>query len=147
MASFGKPLAWPEEEKVALRLILLYYTRDLTEKPGPARDVAMKLIALGLQIALTCPAPATLDRRIDSWQAICGMTISPHLTLDQYLHCGQIRRNFSRCPNISQIVEAFTLGWFGETLNGAATFGTPTVISSTAWLATTDRRSLAASSH
>jgi integrase len=68
MASFGRPPAWPEDEAVALRFIL-DHAQDLSEKPGAAQDVAMQLIALGLRRALTCPAPATLDRRIASWQA------------------------------------------------------------------------------
>src|SRR5690606_19687845 len=68
MASFGRPLDWPEDEKVALRFIL-DHAQDLTEKPGPAQDVAMELIAVGLRRELTCPSPATLDRRIASWQA------------------------------------------------------------------------------
>jgi integrase len=72
MASFGMPLDWPEDEKVALRFIL-DHARDLTERPGPAKDVAMELIALGLRLALDCPAPATLDRRIASWQAFHRM--------------------------------------------------------------------------
>jgi len=72
MASFGKPLDWPEDEKVALRFIL-DHAQDLTEKPGPAQDVALELQELGLRIALTCPAPATLDRRIASWQAFHRM--------------------------------------------------------------------------
>ncbi len=72
MASFGQPLAWPEDEKVALRFIL-DHAQDLLEKPGPAQDVAMELMAIGLRIALGCPAPATLDRRIASWQAFHRM--------------------------------------------------------------------------
>lgn len=72
MASFGRPLAWPEEEKVALRFIL-DHAQDLTDKPGLAQDVALELIAIGLRVALTCPAPATLDRRIASWQAFHRM--------------------------------------------------------------------------
>jgi integrase len=68
MASFGQPLAWPEEEKVALRFIL-DHAQDLSQRPGPAQDAALELMAIGLRIALTCPAPATLDRRIASWQA------------------------------------------------------------------------------
>lgn len=76
MASFGRPLAWPEEEKVALRFIL-DHAQDLTEKPGPARDVAMELIAIGLRRELTCPSPATLDRRIASWQAFHRMRNLP----------------------------------------------------------------------
>lgn len=48
MASFGKPLAWPEDKKAALRFIL-DHAQDLTEKPRPARDVARELIAIGLR--------------------------------------------------------------------------------------------------
>ena len=72
MAAFGKPLAWPEDEKVALRFIL-DHAQDLTDKPGHAQDVALELIAIGLRVALACPAPATLDRRIASWQAFHRM--------------------------------------------------------------------------
>lgn len=76
MASFGRPLEWPEEERVALRFIL-DHAQDLTEKPGPAQDVAMELIAIGLRRELTCPSPATLDRRIASWQAFHRMRNLP----------------------------------------------------------------------
>ncbi len=72
MAAFGQPLTWPEEEKVALRFIL-DHAQDLTDRPGPAQDTALELIAIGLRVALTCPAPATLDRRIASWQAFHRM--------------------------------------------------------------------------
>lgn len=72
MAAFGQPLAWPEDEKVALRFIL-DHAQDLTDKTGPAQDVALELIAIGLRMALTCPAPATLDRRVASWQAFHRM--------------------------------------------------------------------------
>ena len=72
MAAFGQPLAWPEDETVALRFIL-DHAQDLSERPGPAQDVALELIAIGLRVALTCPAPATLDRRIASWQAFHRM--------------------------------------------------------------------------
>jgi hypothetical protein len=72
MAAFGKPLTWPEDERVALRFIL-DHAQDLTEKPGAAQDVALELQAIGLRVALTCPAPATLDRRIASWQAFHRM--------------------------------------------------------------------------
>ncbi len=72
MAAFGQPLAWPEEEKVALRFIL-DHAQDLTDKPGAARDTAQELIVIGLRVALTCPAPATLDRRLASWQAFHRM--------------------------------------------------------------------------
>lgn len=72
MAAFGQPLAWPEDEKVALRFIL-DHAQDLSERLGPTQDVALELIAIGLRVALTCPAPATLDRRIASWQAFHRM--------------------------------------------------------------------------
>ena len=72
MAAFGQPLTWPEDEKVALRFIL-DHAQDLRERPGPAQDVALELIAIGLRVALTSPAPATLDRRIASWQAFHRM--------------------------------------------------------------------------
>jgi integrase len=72
MAAFGHPLSWPEEERVALRFIL-DHAQDLTGRPGPAQDTALELIAIGLRVALTCPAPATLDRRIASWQAFHRM--------------------------------------------------------------------------
>jgi integrase len=76
MAAFGRPLVWPEEERVALRFVL-DHAQDLTERPGPAQDVAMELIAIGLRRELTCPAPATLDRRIASWQAFHRMRNLP----------------------------------------------------------------------
>lgn len=72
MAAFGHPLHWPEEEKVALRFVL-DHAQDLTDRPGSAQDVAMELQAIGLRVALSCPAPATLDRRIASWQAFHRM--------------------------------------------------------------------------
>jgi hypothetical protein len=50
-SAFGQPLGWP----------------------GPAQDTALELIALGLRKTLACPAPATLDRRIASWQAFHRM--------------------------------------------------------------------------
>ncbi len=76
MAAIGQPLIWPEEEQVALRFIL-HHAEDLTHKTGPARDVAEELVALGLRRALTAPAPATLDRRIASWQAFHRMRNLP----------------------------------------------------------------------
>lgn len=72
MAAFGQPLHWPEDERVALRFIL-DHALDLTDTPGPAQDAALELVAIGLRVALTCPAPATLDRRIASWQAFHRM--------------------------------------------------------------------------
>lgn len=78
MAAFGQPLAWREDEKVALRFIL-DHAQDLTTKKGSAREVAMELITIGLRRELTCPAPATLDRRIASWQAFHRMRNLPSL--------------------------------------------------------------------
>ena len=72
MAAFGRPLAWPEDETVALRFIL-DHAQDLTDRPGTAQETALELIAIGLRISLMCPAPATLDRRIASWQAFHRM--------------------------------------------------------------------------
>jgi integrase len=72
MAAFGRPLAWPEEEAVALRFVL-DHAQDLTDRPGAAQDAARALVALGLRRGLGCPAPATLDRRIASWQAFHRM--------------------------------------------------------------------------
>lgn len=71
-AVFGRALIWPEEERVALRFVL-DHTLDLTDKPGSAQDAALELIQLGLRINLSCPAPATLDRRIASWRAFHRM--------------------------------------------------------------------------
>lgn len=71
-AVFGRPLAWPEEERVALRFVL-DHAADLTERPGSAQDAARELIAQGLRRSLACPAPATLDRRIASWRAFHRM--------------------------------------------------------------------------
>lgn len=69
---FGRPLSWPEDEAVALRFIL-HHAEDLGAKTGPARDAAEALIAAGLRRSLAAPAPATLDRRIASWQAFHRM--------------------------------------------------------------------------
>ena len=75
-AAFGAPLLWPEEEAVALRFVL-DHAADLSEDRGPARDVAVALIAAGLRRSLACPAPATLDRRIASWRAFHRMRNLP----------------------------------------------------------------------
>lgn len=72
MAAFGAPLTWPEAEGVALRFIL-DHAQDLTDRPGPAQAAARALMARGLRRTLRCPAPATLDRRIASWQAFHRM--------------------------------------------------------------------------
>lgn len=69
---FGRPLSWPEDEAVALRFIL-HHAEDLTARTGTARDAAEELIAAGLRRSLAAPAPATLDRRIASWQAFHRM--------------------------------------------------------------------------
>jgi len=73
-AVFGSALLWPEDETVALRFIL-DHARDLTdaESDDSARIAAQSLIQHGLRKALTCPAPATLDRRIASWRAFHRM--------------------------------------------------------------------------
>jgi integrase len=72
-AAFGQPLAWPEEERVALRFVL-DHSIDLSDRAGtPAHDVARELIAAGLRRSLACPAPSTLDRRIASWRAFHRM--------------------------------------------------------------------------
>lgn len=76
MAAFGRPLAWPEEERVALRFVL-DHAQDLTDRPGPAQDAALELIGLGLRRSLACPAPSTLDRRIASWRAFHRMRNLP----------------------------------------------------------------------
>lgn len=76
MAVFGRPLAWPEEEAVALRFVL-HHAEDLDSRPGPARDAAEALVARGLRRGLAAPAPATLDRRIASWQAFHRMRNLP----------------------------------------------------------------------
>ena len=75
-AVFGTPLVWPEDEAVALRF-LLHHAEDLSEATGPARDAAEALIGLGLRRSLAAPAPATLDRRIASWQAFHRMRNLP----------------------------------------------------------------------
>lgn len=74
--AFGQALAWPEDESVALRFIL-DHAQDLSDQSGPARDTAEALIALGLRRGLAAPAPATLDRRIASWQAFHRMRNLP----------------------------------------------------------------------
>ncbi|MGV8987242.1 MAG: tyrosine-type recombinase/integrase [Cypionkella sp.] len=71
-ATFGAALTWPEDERVALRFVL-DHSADLSARPGRAQDAALELIARGLRLALTCPAPATLDRRIASWRAFHRM--------------------------------------------------------------------------
>lgn len=76
MAAFGQRLAWPEDERVALRFVL-DHAQDLTGRPGPAQEVALELVALGLRRDLACPAPATLDRRIASWAAFHRMRNLP----------------------------------------------------------------------
>jgi len=76
LAVFSAPLVWPEEEAVALRF-LLHHAEDLTEATGPAREAAEEMIALGLRRSLAAPAPATLDRRIASWQAFHRMRNLP----------------------------------------------------------------------
>ena len=48
LAAFGAPLAWPEDENVALRFIL-DHSRDLTDAQDAARGAAEALIAQGLR--------------------------------------------------------------------------------------------------
>lgn len=71
--AFAAPLAWPEDEAVALRFVL-DHAEDLAmaAPDAEARRVAERLIALGLRRSLDRPAPATLDRRIASWRAFHG---------------------------------------------------------------------------
>ncbi|MCV2866388.1 tyrosine-type recombinase/integrase [Albidovulum sediminicola] len=75
-ARFGAELAWPEEERVALRFVLDHAV-DLSDTPGPAQEAALALIGAGLRRTLDCPAPATLDRRIASWRAFHRMRNLP----------------------------------------------------------------------
>lgn len=69
-ARFGQPLLWPECDSVALGFVL-DHAEDLAGSPAesPARLAAETLIAVGLRRSLAAPAPATLDRRIATWQA------------------------------------------------------------------------------
>lgn len=76
LAVFGQPLHWPEAERVALRFVL-DHTIDLIQAPGRAQDAALEMIQLGLRRSLSCPAPATLDRRIASWRAFHRMKNLP----------------------------------------------------------------------
>jgi len=76
MASYDRPLAWPLDEKVALRFIL-DQAADLTKKWGPAQDVTIELVAIGLRRRLSCPSPVTLDHRIASWRAFHRMRNLP----------------------------------------------------------------------
>ncbi|WP_246100138.1 tyrosine-type recombinase/integrase [Cereibacter sediminicola] len=72
--AFGQPLVWPESEAVALRFVT-DHARDLglAAADDPGRRVAEALVAAGLRRSLDCPAPATLDRRIASWQTFHRM--------------------------------------------------------------------------
>ncbi len=71
-AAFGQSLRWPEDETVAIRFVL-DHSRDLANETGQPGEVADALIAAGLRRSRTCPAPATLDRRIASWAAFHRM--------------------------------------------------------------------------
>ena len=51
MATFGRPLVWPAEERVALRFVL-DHSVDLAERSGTAQNAAMEVIAIGLRISL-----------------------------------------------------------------------------------------------
>jgi integrase len=76
--SFGGALDWPEPPEVALRFVL-DHARDLSTAGvhDPARQVAEALIAFGLRRSLSCPAPATLDRRIATWRVLHRMRDLP----------------------------------------------------------------------
>ena len=65
-ARFVEALDWPESEATALAFIL-DHARDLNDAPKDdiARETAEALIAQGLRKSLACPAPSTLDRRIE----------------------------------------------------------------------------------
>ncbi|MBO9479589.1 site-specific integrase [Shimia sp. R11_0] len=76
-AAFGAALTWPEQEEVALRFVL-DHSRDLHEEEGRAKQTAEALIGLGLRKGLSCPAPATLNRRIASWCAFHRMRNQPN---------------------------------------------------------------------
>lgn len=71
-AAFGAALVWPEGEAVALRFVL-DHARDLRAETGEAAAAARQLIEAGLRRSAACPAPATLDRRIASWNAFHRM--------------------------------------------------------------------------
>ena len=73
-AALKQALTWPESPETALRF-LLDHSRDLTRAAADdsARQAAETLIAAGLRRSLSCPAPATLDRRIASWRAFHRM--------------------------------------------------------------------------
>jgi integrase len=76
-AVFEQPLAWPEQDRVALRFVL-DHSMDLTAKTGTsAHEAATALIAAGLRRSLACPAPSTLDRKIASWRAFHRMKNLP----------------------------------------------------------------------
>lgn len=75
-AAFGAPLTWPEDQRVALRFVL-DHASDLTDATGPARTVAETLVAAGIRRGFSCPAPATVDRRIASWRAFHRMKNLP----------------------------------------------------------------------
>ena len=73
-AALKQALTWPESPETALRF-LLDHSRDLSRAAADdsARQAAETLIAAGLRRSLSCPAPATLDRRIASWRAFHRM--------------------------------------------------------------------------
>lgn len=98
-AVFGKPLLWPEEDRVALRFVL-DHSIDLTNAPGSAQDAAVELIARGLRRSLSCPAPSTLDRRISSWRAFHRMKnlASPFDAPLLKQACAKARKAAARLP-------------------------------------------------
>lgn len=67
--SFGAELAFPEDERVALRFVLDHSTdlADLDPQDQP-RLIAETLVAAGLRRSLAAPAPGSLARRIANWR-------------------------------------------------------------------------------
>ena len=106
--AFGQPLAWPEDEQVALRFVL-DHAQDLSDRPGAAQEVALELIALGLRRDLGCPAPATLDRRIASWSAFHRMRnlVSP-FTRPLVSQARQKARRANAKPRVPKSVKPVT---------------------------------------
>ena len=53
MAAVGRPLAWPEDEQVALKF-LLHHAEDLSDKSGPAREGARHGLEAFTDIKYVC---------------------------------------------------------------------------------------------
>ena len=94
---------------MALRFIL-DHAQDLTERPGSVQEVAMELQAIEPRVALSCPAPATLDRRIDSWSAFHRMRnrVSPFSVL-LFQQARQKARRANARPRIPKSPRPITL--------------------------------------